>query len=66
MGDDDRSVDLQTQVSDEMYRRMQDKVPGASTMTKSQLTHYCLARYLELDDLEKAEAGIEFTESDSE
>lgn len=63
---DGSPVDLQTQVDDEMYRRMQDKVPGASVMTKSELTRFCLARFLELDDLEKARSGLKETDSDSE
>jgi len=61
---DESPVDLQTQVSIEMYRRMQDKVPGASVMSKTELTRFCLARFLELDDLEKAQTGIIDTDSD--
>jgi hypothetical protein len=65
MVEDASPVDLQTQVDTEMYRRMQDKVPGAEVMSRSELTRYCLARFLELDDLEKTRAGLEI-ESESE
>ncbi len=66
MVEDASPVDLQTQVDDEMYRRMQDKVPGAEVMTKSELTRYCLARFLDLDDMEKARVGLETNQTDSE
>ncbi len=66
MVEDASPVDLQTQVDDEMYQRMQDKVPGAEVMTKSELTRFCLARFLDLDDMEKARVGLETNQSESE
>ena len=59
MVEDASPVDLQTQVSEEQYQRMQNKAPGGELMSKKELTRYWIAQGLTLADREDARAGVE-------
>ncbi len=59
MVEDASPVDLQTQVSEEQYQRMQNKAPGGELMSKKELTRYWIAQGLTLSEREDARAGVE-------
>jgi ribosomal protein L19E len=56
---DESPVDLQTEVDEETYQRMQQKAPGGEVMSKKELTRYWIAQGLKLDAREGARAGLE-------